>query len=94
MALDYVRAKVKDEGTHVSILRQELENNPDAYEELKQDAVNANGDPLPPAPPATSKTPAKKAATPRKRASKKAATQPPESPVASGQTATTPKKES
>lgn len=47
--LEYVRVsyRVGDQTHHASVLRQEAENNPDAYKVLKQDAVNANGDPLP-----------------------------------------------
>lgn len=44
---EYVRVKDKDTGHHYTVLAQEVENNPDAYQVLKQPAVNANGDPLP-----------------------------------------------
>lgn len=49
MPLVYVRVKVKDssEPPH-TVLQQEVDNNPDVYTVLKQDAVNLNGDPLPP----------------------------------------------
>lgn len=49
MPLDYVRVsyRVGDKTHHASVLKQEAENNPDAYTVLKQPAVNANGDPLP-----------------------------------------------
>lgn len=45
---EWVRVKDKDTGHKLTVLAQELENNPDAYAELKQDAVDHNGDPLPP----------------------------------------------
>lgn len=44
---DYVRVRDKSTGHHYSVLKQEADNHPDAYQVLKQDAVNANGDPLP-----------------------------------------------
>lgn len=46
---EYVRVSYQAGGKahHASVLRQELENNPDAYKELQQPAVNLNGDPLP-----------------------------------------------
>lgn len=45
---DYVRVKVKDAtGHHITVLRSVAEANPDAYQVLKQPAVNENGDPLP-----------------------------------------------
>lgn len=43
----YVRVKDKSTGHHYSVLEQEAENNPDAYQVLKQPAVNELGDPLP-----------------------------------------------
>lgn len=44
---DYVRVKDKDTGAHYTVLAQEAEANPDAYQVLKQPAVNELGDPLP-----------------------------------------------
>ncbi len=55
MPLEYVRVKDKDTGHHYSELKQVVENNPDAYTILKQDATNLNGDPLPAEIPDTSK---------------------------------------
>lgn len=62
MPLDYVRVKDKDTGHHYSVLRQEAENNPDAYQVLKQDAVDLNGNPLPGEIPDSSSTTAAKTA--------------------------------
>jgi hypothetical protein len=45
---DYVRVKDKSTGHRFTVLAAEAENNPDAYQVLKQDAVNVNGDPLEP----------------------------------------------
>lgn len=45
--LEYVRVRDKSTGHHYSVLAAEAENHPDAYQVLKQDAVDANGDPLP-----------------------------------------------
>lgn len=42
---EYVRAKEKDTGHKVTILRAQLS---DAYQELKQDAVDEHGAPLAP----------------------------------------------
>jgi hypothetical protein len=44
---EYVRVKDKTTGDHYTVLAQEAENNPDAYQVLKQPAVDHNGDPLP-----------------------------------------------
>lgn len=44
---DYVRVKDKSTGHHFTVLAQEADANPDAYQVLKQPAVNENGDPLP-----------------------------------------------
>lgn len=46
---DFVRVsyRVGDATHHATVLRQEVETNPDAYRELKQPAVDHNGDPLP-----------------------------------------------
>lgn len=46
---DYVRVsyRVGDKAHHATVLRQEVETNPDAYTVLKQPAVDHNGDPLP-----------------------------------------------
>jgi len=46
--LEYVRVRDKETGHHVSILREQLDANPDAWQELKQDATYADGSPLPP----------------------------------------------
>jgi hypothetical protein len=43
---DYVRVTDTDTGHKLTILRSELPNG--NYRELKADAVNENGDPLPP----------------------------------------------
>lgn len=43
----YVRVKDKSTGHHLTVLEQEAEVNADAYQVLKQPAVNENGDPLP-----------------------------------------------
>ena len=45
---EYVRVKDKETGHHVSILRSQFERNGDAWEELKQDATYATGEPRPP----------------------------------------------
>lgn len=45
--IEWVRVKEKGTGDHWTVSKQEAETNPDAYVVLKQDAVNANGDPLP-----------------------------------------------
>jgi hypothetical protein len=44
---EYVRVRVKENGHHWTVTKQEAENNPDAYAVLKQPAVNELGDPLP-----------------------------------------------
>lgn len=44
---NYVRVRDKSTGHHYSVLEQVAAANPDAYQVLKQPAVNANGDPLP-----------------------------------------------
>lgn len=46
MAREYVRAKEKDTGYHVSILAEQF--NPDTHTRLKQAAVDEHGRPLPP----------------------------------------------
>ena len=45
---EYVRVKDKDTGHKLTVLAQEAEANADAYQVLKQDAVDHNGDPLAP----------------------------------------------
>ncbi len=45
---EYVRVKDKDTGHKLSVPASEVENNPDAYQVLKQDAVDTSGLPLPP----------------------------------------------
>lgn len=47
MPRKYVRVRDKSTGHHYSVLEQEAAANPDAYQVLKQPAVNENGDPLP-----------------------------------------------
>lgn len=44
---DFVRVRDKSTGHHYSVMASEAESNPDAYQVLKQDAVDTNGDPLP-----------------------------------------------
>lgn len=44
---DYVRVRDKSTGHHYTVLAQEAKVNADAYQVLKQDAVDHNGDPLP-----------------------------------------------
>jgi hypothetical protein len=62
---EYVRVKDKSTGHHYSVLAQEAENNPDAYQVLKQPAVNELGDPLPGEIP--SETTGQSAATPKEK---------------------------
>lgn len=45
---EYVRVKDKETGHHVSILRSTYELESDLWQELKQDATDAGGSPLPP----------------------------------------------
>lgn len=45
---DYVRVKDKETGHHVSILRSDYERESDLWQELKQDATDGGGNPLPP----------------------------------------------
>lgn len=45
---EYVRVRDKETGHHVSILREQFDANPEAWQELKQDATYADGTPLPP----------------------------------------------
>lgn len=44
---EYVRVRDKDTGHHLSVLRSQLDRNPEAFAELKQDAAYADGTPLP-----------------------------------------------
>lgn len=44
---DYVRVKDKSTGHHYTVLAAVAEAKPDAFQVLKQPAVNENGDPLP-----------------------------------------------
>ena len=57
---EYVRVKIKgasgDAGAAHTVLRGEVDANPDAYTVLKQPAVNLNGDPLPPETPSAENT--------------------------------------
>lgn len=46
--IDYVRVKDKTSGHKFSIVRSAAEADPDAYQILKQDAVDHNGWPLAP----------------------------------------------
>jgi hypothetical protein len=55
---EFVRVKDKSTGHHYTVLAAEAENNPDAYQVLKQPAVNENGDPLPGEIPSESPAPA------------------------------------
>lgn len=57
---EYVRVKDKDTGHHYTVLAAEAEANPDAYQVLKQPAVNENGDPLPGEVPESTSSTAKK----------------------------------
>lgn len=45
---DYVRVRDKETGHHVSIPRAQFEHEGSVWAELKQDAVDAGGEPLPP----------------------------------------------
>lgn len=45
---EYVRVKDKSTGYHLSILRGQLDADPEAFTELKQDATDVHGLPLPP----------------------------------------------
>lgn len=43
---EYIRVRAKGTGHHYSVVASAFD--PEIHQELKQDAVNANGDPLPP----------------------------------------------
>ena len=45
---EYVRVRDKSTGHHLSIPRSQFERESDGWQELKQDAVDSAGDPLPP----------------------------------------------
>ena len=45
---EFVRVRDKETGHHVSITRDQFDREADAWQELKQDATDAGGDPLPP----------------------------------------------
>lgn len=45
---DYVRVKDRETGHHVSIPVAQFEHEGDVWQELKQDAVDSGGNPLPP----------------------------------------------
>ena len=55
---EYVRVKDISTGHHYTVLATQAKANPDAFQILKQPAVDANGDPLPGAIPDTSGAPA------------------------------------
>lgn len=69
---EYVRAKDRETGHHVSILRSQFDFNPDAWQLLKQDATHADGSPRAPkhqtsvAPASDSTTNAGQSAVPKK----------------------------
>jgi hypothetical protein len=44
---EFVRVRDKDTGHHYSINKEKYDRTPDVWELLKQDAVDAAGDPLP-----------------------------------------------
>jgi hypothetical protein len=54
LEIDYVRVKDKTSGYHLTLVRSAAEADPDAYQILKQDAVDHNDLPLPPEFPAPS----------------------------------------
>lgn len=88
---EYVRAKVKDTGAHVTITSDEYDTFKSGYELLKGDAVDMYGRPLPEKPrvelaPATRAAPTAR----RRRASKKTAAAPTTSASSSAATNTTP----
>lgn len=65
---EYVRVRDKDTRGVYTVLAQEVEVNPDAYEVLKRPAVNSCGDPLPADPPeSTSASTGQSAATPKEK---------------------------
>lgn len=45
---DYVRVRDKETGHHYSLPRDRFDSSPDLWTELKQDATDSAGDPLPP----------------------------------------------
>lgn len=45
---DYVRVKDKETGHHYSVTRERYDRSPELWQELKQDAADAAGEPLPP----------------------------------------------
>ena len=45
---EYVRVRDKETGHHYSITRERFDRTPDLWQELKQDAADAAGAPLPP----------------------------------------------
>jgi hypothetical protein len=45
---EYLRVTVKDTKHKLSLLKSVVDANPDAYNVLKQDAVDVAGEPLPP----------------------------------------------
>lgn len=45
---DFVRVRDKETGHHYSVARERYDATPDLWTELKQDATDSVGDPLPP----------------------------------------------
>lgn len=45
---EYVRVRDKETSHHYTITRARYDRSPDLFQELKQDATDAAGDPLPP----------------------------------------------
>lgn len=45
---EYVRVKDKETGHHYTVTRERYDSSPDLWQELKQDAVDTAGAPLPP----------------------------------------------
>lgn len=44
---EYVRVRDKETGHHYSVTRERFERTPDLWQELKQDATDSVGEPLP-----------------------------------------------
>ena len=45
---EYVRVRDKETGHHYSVTRERFDSAPELWQELKQDATDSAGDPLPP----------------------------------------------
>lgn len=45
---EYVRVKDRETGHHYSVTRERFDRSPELFQELKQDATDSVGDPLPP----------------------------------------------